>query len=594
MMAPARGPEVDRILALGNQLLNEHRDAEAERAFARALQVAPASPAANRGYAIALQRQGQSPRAVSHLARAVELDPASATLRCELGRLLAAVQRGPEAVAQFEAALQLAPADAGIWHYYGAALIALGRKRAAVDALARCLALRPEHVETLELYARALHELGAPQDAQAVWARLAERFPGKPDYALGLAQAYLEDGAVAEALRVYLEARARFPDSAELAMATGLALQDHGDRAAAQDAFRRALALRPGWAYPLGSLLELERGGADAALVADAERQLADAATPDRARALVGFGLGKVYEARAAYERAFEAYRAANDARRRTRGPLDRNALRNRNDRIVATFTQEFLAARRDWGAADERPVFVVGMPRSGTTLIEQIIAAHPQAAGCGELPDLARIAAGLGESAGSLLRWPESATALTAATTGDAAARYLATLARRAAPAARRVVDKAPANFSYVGLIALLFPRARVIWSCRDPRDVGISIYSENFAVQQAYASSLEDIGFYFREQERLMRHWQQVAPIPIERVVYEELVAGFEPAVRRILAFLDLPFAEECLQFHRQERAVLTPSRWQVRQPLYGSSVGRWQRFEPWLGPLLRELAE
>ena len=164
----------------------------------------------------------------------------------------------------------------------------------------------------------------------------------------------------------------------------------------------------------------------------------------------------------------------------------------------------------------------------------------------------------------------------------------------RRARAGAQRITDKAPANFFYLGLVALLFPKARVVWCRRDPRDVGVSIFSENFAVQQTCATRLEDIAFYYHEQERLMRYWQQALPLPIATVNYEELVADFEPNVRRLLDTLGLPFAPECLAFHEKERAVLTPSRWQVRQPLYASSVGRWKRYEPWLGPLLQALAE
>jgi hypothetical protein len=328
--------------------------------------------------------------------------------------------------------------------------------------------------------------------------------------------------------------------------------------------------------------------------VAEAERRLGDATVPASSRALLAFGLGKVYESRKQYEQAFAAWVQANALRRELQEPMSRERLLDRGRRLRTVFTPERFAAAAAWGSADERPVFIVGMPRSGTTLVEQIISAHPLAAGCGELPDLARIARGLSGAIGTMTGWPESATALTAPVGQAAARHYLDILERRAAPGARRITDKAPANFFYLGLVAMLFPKAHVVWCRRDPRDVAVSIYSENFAVQQTYATRLEDIAFYYHEQERLMRHWQDVLPLPIATVNYEELVADFEPGVRRLIDALGLPFAPECLAFHQQERAVLTPSRWQVRQPLYGSSVGRWKRYEPWLGPLFQALAE
>jgi tetratricopeptide (TPR) repeat protein len=586
--------KAERILRTANELLDERRDAEAAREYGRALRLDPRLPGARRGLAIVAQRAGRLGEALQHLQGAIQLAPNAAALRADLGRMLALAGRHAEADAEFGRALQQAPDDPELWDLYALALLAAQRKGDALNAALRALALGPERVATRERAARLLLEVGQPDAAVEHWRALAARDSLNEEYQLGLTQALWDAGRTREGLEAYADAARLLPGSADLAMARGLAVQDQGDRDLAAAEFERALRLRPGWEYPLGTLLEMQKDAAGANHIAAAERGLEETSRPAAARALLAFGLGKVYESRKLYEAAFGAWSRGNALRRELQDPMSRERMLERRRRLCAVFTPERLRTGASLGVPDERPVFIVGMPRSGTTLVEQIVAAHPQADGCGELPDLARIARGLSGAIGTLTQWPESAAALTPAVAQAAARHYLDVIGRRARAGARRVTDKAPANFFYLGLVALLFPRAHVVWCRRDPRDVAVSIFSENFAVQQTYATRLEDIAFYYHEQERLMRYWQQVLPLPIVTVNYEELVADFEPNVRRLLDALGLPFAPECLAFHEAQRAVLTPSRWQVRQPLYGSSVGRWKRYEPWLGPLLRALAD
>lgn len=586
--------KAERILRTAGELLAERRDGEAAREFSRALRLNPRLPGALRGLGVVAQRAGRLDEALQHLQRAVQLAPGVAGLHADLGRMLALAARHAEADAEFTRALGLAPRDADIWDLYAVALVAAQRRGDALAALLRVLELAPERVGTRERAAQLLLEVGQPEVASGHWRWLLERDGRNEKYWLGLTQALWDSGRTDEGLRSYAQAAGMLPQSADIAMTRGLAVQDQGDRDLALAEFERALALRPGWEYPLGTLLEMQKDAAGPEHIAEAERGLQDDSRPAAARALLAFGLGKVYESRKQYEAAFAAWTRGNELRRELQGPMSRERLLGRGRRLRAVFTAERFRAGAGWGVPDERPVFIVGMPRSGTSLVEQIIAAHPQADGCGELPDLARIARGLSGAIGTLTAWPESAAALNPAVAQSAARHYLDVIGRRARAGALRVTDKAPANFFYLGLAAQLFPKARVVWCRRDPRDVSVSIFSENFAVQQTYATRLEDIALYYHEQERLMRYWQQVLPLPIEVVDYEALVADFEPGVRRLLNALGLPFAPECLAFHQAQRAVLTPSRWQVRQPLYASSVGRWKRYEPWLGPLLQALAE
>jgi hypothetical protein len=267
---------------------------------------------------------------------------------------------------------------------------------------------------------------------------------------------------------------------------------------------------------------------------------------------------------------------------------LDRAVLSARVDYLIATCTPDFFAARRRFGLGTDQPVFVVGLPRSGTTLTEQIIAAHPRLHGAGELDDLARIAASLADPP-----W-HGAASLDAAQSRPVAAAYLKALREGTRARAIRISDKAPLNFFQLALAALLLPGARVLHCRRGARDNALSIYLENFNAEQRYATDFGDLAFFRREYQRLMAHWHSVLPLPILDVEYEATVADPERQARRIMAFLDVPWDSRCLNFHRASRAVQTPSRWQVRRPIYKDSIGRWRRYADAMPELLAVFPE
>jgi len=377
-------------------------------------------------------------------------------------------------------------------------------------------------------------------------------------------------------------------------MGLAQAQEDIGDRAGAESSYQQALALRPDWPMALGGLLELKRGQAPLALIETAQALQRGNGLDDAGRALLGYGLGKALDGLGRHAEAMTSWIDANAARRRMIGPLDRAALDERANRLIEDFSPRFWQRVAASGLSSTLPVFVVGMPRSGTTLVEQIIAAHPGAVGCGELPDIALMAQRLPQRLAAEQRWPAHPAAIEREVLREEAGRYLALLERKAGPGVARAVDKAPLNFFHVGLIAALFPQARVVWCRRDPRDVALSIFSENFALQAQYATDLADIGYFHRIHERLMRHWQASNALPIIEIDYARLVQDFEGTTRQLIEFLGLPWDPACLDFHASARAVQTPSRWQVRQPIYTGSLGRWRKYAAWLSPLLAELAD
>ena len=245
-------------------------------------------------------------------------------------------------------------------------------------------------------------------------------------------------------------------------------------------------------------------------------------------------------------------------------------------------FDADFLATRQGFGDDSEVPVFIVGMPRSGTTLVEQIAASHPAVFGAGERDDIGALAGA---------QFPGGTADLDAVAAGTLARTHLERM-RDLAGEALRITDKTPVNFLYLGLIALLFPRARIVHCRREARDVCLSCYFQNFVAGLPWATDLADLGRYHRAYRRIMDHWHQVLPLTILDVDYQDLVAAPEEGSRRIVDFLGLPWDDACLDFHRSRRTVRSAANWQVRRPIYATSVGRWKAYEPWLGPLLDAL--
>jgi len=446
----------------------------------------------------------------------------------------------------------------------------------------------------LEALAESEFHAGYPDDALPLLQALRDLQPGTVWVALRLAETFNRLGRHDEAFDLLASTAATSDAPGDLLVALAQTAEDRGDRDAARQAYREALANRPGWAFPLSGLLGLDRAKADDALVAEAETLLSSPTLPDADRALLGYELGKVLDGRHRHDDAIRHWHDANRARQRMIGTANLPSFTRQIDAMIATMTPERLQALhlRWTGNPDPRPLFIVGMPRSGTTLTEQILASHPAGFGCGELPDIGLIVRNLPGQAGIGARWPACIDDLGLDAFDAAARRYLRAATRGAPADAQRLVDKMPLNFHELGLISLLFPHARVIWCRRDPRDIAVSVYGENFALDERLANDLGDIGHYINGQTRLMRHWQRAISLPILELAYEDLARDPETHAKRIIAFAGLPWHPGCLEFHQHDRGVQTPSRWQVKQPIYTRSIGRWQHYAPHLAPLLATL--
>jgi tetratricopeptide (TPR) repeat protein len=352
----------------------------------------------------------------------------------------------------------------------------------------------------------------------------------------------------------------------------------------AQENYEAVLRLSPGAVGALCGMAELKKFKAGDPLFAQIEARLAANGLGADDAALLHHAYAKMCNDAGRYDDAFHHFATSKSLHPPT-FDIERHCAAY--SAMKELFSETFFEERRGWGLTDERPVFIVGMPRSGTTLTEQILASHPLAEGLGELPDLPVLIA---ERCGPLedtARFIDAVSSLTREDVEKMAERYRMAYAS-ANPGSLRLVDKRPHNYEWLGLIALMFPKAHIIHCRRDALDTCVSIYMQDFAGNHGYNRHLTTLGRYYHSYVMLMEHWSRVMPLGLHEFVYEAAVADFEPSVRALLDFVGLEWDDRCLDYHQQDRRVSTPSRWQVRQPLYGSSVGRWRNYEKHLGPL------
>lgn len=551
----------------------------------------PEQATVHRAMALQASHIGRNDLALQHMEAACKLAPDSAEFSFQLGCLQAHAGRTADALERFRTTVQHLPDFADGWYLLGITLVSALRDVEALPILRTAYQFAPDQIKIMQALAELEFKIGFPDDALPLWRELKVKQPKNVHVSLRLGETLSRLGFHDQAAATYRQALTNTPHEADLWVALAQAEEDNGNRVAATQSYEKALGLKPDWAFPISGLLGLQRANAPAELVDRATRLQQSNNLPDPDRALLGYELGKVHDSRENYETAMASWNDANAARQRVIGKPDPMRLEKSVDRTIALFQPELFRRFSHAGVADNRFVFIVGMPRSGTTLTEQILASHPRAYGCGELPDISLIAHALGRNLGTHLAWPEATTSMTEQVLEESISRYSRAATRHAPSTVHRLVDKAPLNFLYLGLVALMFPNARVIWCRRDPRDIAISIYGENFSVVERLATSLEGIGHYINLQNRLMRYWQKLN-LPVMELGYESLVSNTETEARKLLSFIDLPWDPACLEFHKSDRGVQTPSRWQVKQPVHTRSIGRWRNYASALTPLLRVL--
>jgi len=499
------------------------------------------------------RRQGRLDEAQASLSQAHSLAPGLNQVRAELGFLALSRNDARAAIEHFSALVAHKPDDADAHYNLACALEMAGLFRESADHLERALALHPAAPH--EILAR----LGAARLMMSEEPQAAAHF----DAALAL------DAAHAPAL-----------------YGMGMVHSGRGEFEQAGEMFRRAIAADPDFVDAYQQLAVIRRFEAaddpDLALL----RARFERADPSGiAREKLAFALGKACDDLGDYEQAFSLYTEANTLKRARVPGFDRAAHRALVDRTIDIFSAEFFAQRAGRGSPSRTPVLIFGMPRSGTTLVEQMLSSHSRVAAAGEQIHFERLSRSFGD------RWPDAVRDWDTERIQQTARTYLELLDRQA-QARDRITDKMPANFLHAGLVHLLFPEAALLHCRRDPVDTCLSIYFLDFGIGNFYANDLDDIAFYYREYERLMRHWRTV--LTFLDIDYAALVTEPERVMREAVAFCGLEWEEGCLEFAGNRRAVATPSRWQVRQPIYTHSLGRRDSYAPYIGALEAALAE
>ena len=548
------------------------------------------NPAFTEGYvnlANALANKGDNEEAVGLYRRALELNPDDPYTHFNLASLQFTIDQIDEGRKALTQALALATDDPELHLLAGDAASDMDFHATAIQCYRRLTELAPERAEGHERLAKILHRNSWHSKAIASYRRVVELEPGRRDMRLALAGCLSQNQHTDEALEIFEAMLREDPDNANLLNMTGRTLQRMGRFDDAATYLLRSRDVDPmhgGTYYNLYTGRNYEMTAAD---IDTLQKMADDDAIDTDTRVSAHFTLASVAQDKGDYDDAFEHYAEGNALVRAQVNPrLD--ALQTDYDDVVSVFDSAFFEERWAHGDDSELPVFVVGMPRSGTTLTERLLACHPEIAGTGESGAFPWIAAFMHSDVKSPNPYPYCVPELDAATVRGFARRHLDDL-EKVDPAARRVVDKLPGNYMRIGLIALLFPNAKIVHVERDPLDTCASCYFQMFQQHLRNMWDLGDIAATYKLYRRYMEHWHTVRPVEILDIRYEDLVADTESTARKMIDFIGLEWDPRCLDPGALDSPIATASVWQARQPIYASSVAGWKRYEKHLGPLI-----
>jgi tetratricopeptide (TPR) repeat protein len=565
---------------------------------------------------------GRMDEAAGHCEQLLAQDPGNATAWAFLGNTRMAAGDYPAALTAFNKAVSLSPGDAMVLTNRGSALFLLNRHQEAIECLERAIRLAPTNANAYFNLGRVYKTLGDFDKAATQLEQAIRHNPDLSDAHIHLAGVYFALGKLSDSERVSWNAVNSHPDDPYYRNSLVSLYVFTGDYDRALEQCDIILEHTPGDVTALGNKTNIleRRGQYDEAFtlareLANSNRlditgsevyarlcqrydacddaivymeKMLEGTNLDEHRRSLHFNLGRIMDRLGRYEQAIGHYQTAN---RLAAVNYDFDNLVRQFEELREAFSAENLASMPRSDRDTNKPVFIVGMPRSGTSLTEQIIASHPDVYGAGELNALNELANSIPLSAGTHHDYPKCVTELDREQMNHLADVYLAQI-NAMAPDALRVTDKMPHNFRNLGLITCLFPGARIIHCIRDPRDTCLSIFFQSFNQTHAYGADLETLGKYYREYEKLMDHWRRVIDIPMYEIRYADLVGDQEKYSRELVEFCGLEWSESCLEFHVAGRDVATASYDQVRKPMYTSSLERWRHYEPWIQPLLEAL--
>ena len=614
-----RHPQAELMLSAALRLQGDHAAAlEILEPLARAQ---PKAPAVACELGLALGEAGRSSESIAALSRAVKLSPNHAHAWRALGdaltlagdgvgadrayaRHLKASVNDPQllqaasalcdnklAVAEqiLRAFLKEQPTDIAAIRMLAEIASRLGRYEDAENLLARCLELAPSFDAARYNYASILSRQNKTVEALAHVEKLLERDPRNPGYRTLRAASRARIGEYRQTIDDYESVLKDFPTQPKAWMSYGHALKTVGRTKDGIAAYRRSIALLPNLGESYWSLANLKTFRFEPDDMAAMRSQLKRSDISDEDRLHLHFALGKALEDGAEFAESFAHYEKGN-ALRRAVLDYDAGETEAHVRRSAAFFTKDLFAARAGSGSPAPDPVFILGLPRSGSTLLEQILSSHSAVEGTMELPDIAVLARRIGgrKKKGDTSAYPEALGALPAEELRQLGEEYLARTRVQRKLGRPFFIDKMPNNWMYAGFIHLILPNAKIVDARRHPLACCFSNFKQHFARGQGFTYSLSDVGRYYRDYATLMGHFDSAMPGQVHRVIYEQMVADPEAEVRRLLDYCGLPFEPECLRFYENERAVRTASSEQVRQPIFTEGVEQWRHYEPWLDEL------
>lgn len=545
------------VVGLGFYMRKKYEDAV--KAFTQAAKLAPGNPMIFSNLGESLRRMREPERALKAFQKSLQLLPNFNMGLMGVANCFSDLKDSQKALSAFQRLLAAYPDFAPAYHYLGAHLAKQEQHKRALPMLRKAVALRENYTDALMTLASTLESLD------------------QVDEAVDILEDLLKDQ----------------PDNLAILLNLGNIRKTQGKMDEAEKHFNHVLELDPenlAVQYSISHGLTGEEVGDVEAL----EKRFDDPKMHKDARRALHFTVGKYYDDLGNYDKAFEHYKAGNDQDDRIE-PYNSAGFSQMVDRMIKTFDEQAVKQRFGMGAETESPIFIVGMPRSGTTLTEQIISSHPDVYGAGELRNVGEIVKSIQMRLKDKAAYPESLRMLDPITACNLGERYLKETQELAeSKKFARITDKMPGNSTNIGLISLILPRARIIHCKRNPMDSCFSNFSHNFAAVISYSRKLEDLGNHYRDYHRLMEHWKQVLPISIMEVRYEDMVEDNEAMSRKLLEFCGLEWDERVLEFQKSERRVKTASTVQIRQPIYHSSVNRWRRYEKHLQPLYDTLGD
>ena len=596
---------------------------KAEKYYKRVLRIDPNHIDALHLSGVIAHQLGHTPRAIKLIQQAIANDNNQAVFHNNLAIIYNKIGHWVEATASSRKALEISPNDAEAWGILGEALAGLGQISDAVKACERSITLKPGNVMiycnlsslltaldrfneaeewsllALKLQpnlAKALHGLGVAQsasgkldEAEVSFKKVLKLDPRNSQTMINLASIYSAKLKYSEAILLFEKVIEFNPKSTESIFNLGVCYSELGEMDQALRCFERTLEIDPDNVDAYYAIATSGKKFLSPEQLQILEQLLNSLTISSDKIVKINFALAWQADKRKLPIPAITFCAAGNNLRKKllsTKGyTFDPIAHQELVERVKNVYTEVFFKDRTNFGIGTEQPIFVVGMPRSGTTLVEKIAASHREIYGAGERNAIPKIVQKLEREANKKCEFPELITNLSKIESIELANSDLEML--KDLSGARRVIDKMPLNYLYLGLVAILYPRAKVIDCQREPRDIAMSCYFQNFSNMQPWSCDLGHIGVYFNMYRRIMAHWEKVLPLPILKLQYEDLVNNLEGKSREIIDFTGLDWDEECLNFFSSPGGVRTASKWQVREPIYTSSVGRWKLFKNYLAP-------